>query len=84
MVLDDKALDDLARLADEVDGPWHLIPWTKTRTGTVILHDSNHLAIADLFTAGPATAVDKLIAIAPDAIASLVREVRSLRAETKR
>jgi hypothetical protein len=72
-------LERLAKMCEEVERPWRLISWKDTTTGTIILHDANGVSIADLQTAGPPCACDKLIAIAPSAIAQLVAEVQRLR-----
>lgn len=80
MNLTEEALVKLQKLVDACEAPWKLISSSRTTTGTVILHDANGVAIADLYTAGPAQPCDKLIAVAPTVIGDLIAEVRRLRA----
>jgi hypothetical protein len=72
-------LATLEKLIYHANGPWKLVPSDLTITGTIILHDAYEAAIADLITEGSPTPPDELIAIAPEAIAALVAEVRRLR-----
>jgi hypothetical protein len=83
-MFDEEALSRLETICGEVEAPWRLVASSKTITGTIILHDANGVAIADLYTEGRPTAVDMLIAIAPNTIIDLVAEVRRLRAAAGR